>query len=78
MNEWISVKDKLPEQFHPPGQSFSLSEDVLVYTQDRYKYIAKLLTRFRCKTTFTYWINDECTPIQGVTHWMPIPQLMRE
>lgn len=73
----ISVDDKLPEQFHPPGQSFSISEDVLVYTQDRYKYIAKLLTRFRGKAEFTYWVDDNSTPIQGVTHWMPIPELIR-
>lgn len=73
----ISVDDKLPEQFHPPGQSFSISEDVLVYTQDRCKYLAKLLTRFRGKAEFTYWIDDNSTPIQGVTHWMPIPELRR-
>lgn len=59
MNEWISVKDRLP----------SRDEEVLVYT-DRYMYVAQILY---FEKEVPQWITGSVV-FEGVTHWTALPE----
>ena len=60
MNDWISVKDKLPKKHI----------SVLIYRvygkDDFYKGIEIGFYE-------DFWQNDESLSVEKVTHWMPLP-----
>ena len=68
MNEWISVKDELPQIF----------VDVLVHPQHDTPYSSKITAELdsdgfwvvQCEDS--HYCYDEI--IKGVTHWMPLPK----
>ena len=62
VQEWISVKDRLPEK----------DVRVLVWMQDNEEYYTQIDTdRFSCTMEQGYhWIRWG----KSVTHWMPLPQ----
>jgi hypothetical protein len=63
MGEWISVKDRLPED----GSS------VLVFIPDYPDaYLSNRVAWLDCDTTPPLWIH-EGVDIDGVTHWQPLP-----
>ena len=59
MNEWISVKDRLPKA-HQAVLTFSDTSDVIIGRRFSGK-----------KWHFPYFEQDH--PILRVTHWMPLP-----
>ena len=66
MNEWISVKDQLPEIKHEEDGGVNM---VLVYKKDG----------FECSGDIQIWNtlylhNHECS----FTHWMPLPEPPKE
>lgn len=64
MNEWISVKDRLPE----------FNEDVLVTGANRDVYMAHLSELYDEPPEFYYHSGR----IIGVTHWMTLPEAPHE
>ena len=67
MNEWISVKDRLPEE----------RTEVLVY---RGGYIDMMnvytyLGNGEWEDSYGYWSKTED---EGITYWMPLPDLPKE
>ena len=60
--QWISVKDGLPEMF----------TDVMVYT-DRYGGRIEF-----AHIGIQGWIHNGAILIPNVTHWMPLPELPKE
>ena len=80
MSEWISVKERLPEELERthPGWSYCVrpSEDVLVYlrwekrqTVAWYSYADGNWATVDERTIYDY---DE------ITHWMPLPEPPKE
>ena len=70
MNEWISVKDKLPLTLPcVPGSDAEYSEAVIVITEDRIAVTA-VWNGKEWIGDFDYWEATE-----PVTHWMPLPKL---
>lgn len=63
MSEWISVKERLPEESNI---------NVLVYTVTGQQYVAGCYDVFGVKRFFT-----NAMPIV-VTHWMPLPEPPKE
>ena len=69
MNEWISVKDRLPE----------INVDVLVFDKNiSLKYVAKIIedensNGILCKF-FIPFPYDVDFSHGNVTHWMPLPE----
>lgn len=62
MNEWISVKDKLPENF----------ETVLALCKDGDMFVG----RHTSWQQWQIWTAKKSTKIvqRTVTHWMPLPE----
>lgn len=60
MAEWISVKDKLPED----------DRNVLVYDDHDIQFW--VAWHDECHNN---WYTQEGDRVYGVTHWMPLPQL---
>lgn len=62
MSEWISVKDKLPEEF----------EEVLTFGSGEYEVLSFLDTKAigKCWEDKGGWWR----PFDEVTHWMPLPE----
>ena len=81
MNEWISVKDRLPNSSGRylcciktnPGPSL----DKLLFTPDLHKLDPSIFDDRR-----PGWLDIDCFgepwEIRDVTHWMPLPELPEE
>lgn len=70
MNEWINVKDRLPE-IGKQNAPYSWSEAVLCCLLDKTIHILNL-------TDLGNWINFQgqySTLHESVTHWMSLPEL---
>ena len=68
MNEWISVKDKLPE----------INTDVLICRGYRKRDVISLYTYLghdEWEDEYGYWSR---TDDEGITHWMSLPEPPRE
>lgn len=68
MSNWISVKDRLPQN----------SERVLAYCEKTKKYFVGNVT-YRCFSDEVYWRHEWArgamyTVTSKVTHWMPLPE----
>lgn len=60
MSEWISVKERLPE------------EGEVILTRDKYGHLRdRTLKRVGKMMLFT---PDGMEPIRHITHWMPLPE----
>jgi hypothetical protein len=59
MNEWINILDRSPPRY----------KQVLVLTRHNRYFIAHHHGEIPPE-----WENDNCTPIEFITHWMPLPQ----
>ncbi len=77
--EWISVKDRLPEEL--PIDRYNISPWVLVYLEPfgfvsfgRYKNHEWELI----KDAFTTWDHSFISDSSNVTHWMNIPSNPKE
>lgn len=71
--DWISVKDRLPEQFEP----------VMVYAKSTSVQGGAITFVGACKNGFWFIQNSEAAlgypNLQyEVTHWMPLPQQPKE
>lgn len=76
MTEWISVKDRLPED-DLPNDTNRLALKVLVCSTHGNKYSVRTLSRQRWVTAFNpvkyhpwEWSKDA----KNITHWMPLPE----
>lgn len=75
MNEWISVKERLPEN-DPSIKKYIEHEKFGFLTVLVYNGVVKQTNRYFCnapqfglkKTNGWEWASD------GVTHWMPLPE----
>lgn len=68
-NEWISVKDRLPETI-PCGAGTAYSEAIIVLTDGRKAMMAVYDgVDFICPMDFWEAWGEE------ITHWMPLPKL---
>ena len=72
VQEWISVKDGLPER--PPdrvdeqGRSwFTPNIDCIVY-DGKSVFAANYCFQNKC-----FWYADTLHPLKNITHWMPLP-----
>ncbi|MBR5202681.1 MAG: DUF551 domain-containing protein [Clostridia bacterium] len=63
ITEWISVKDRLPEE----------GIDVLVYDDDTDMFFIAWYDE-----TLDKWLNADNGRLFGVTHWMPLPNPPKE
>lgn len=71
MSNWISAFEHIPEE---DELSKGESVVVLVYTDDGY-----MGSGFIEKYSFcNHWVSNEREPIEGVTHWMPLPEPPQE
>lgn len=76
-NTWISVEDRLPEEFemvfvHMQGGSF----DCAIYTNGTFERSLQL--KFGMKDEGYTIISWEQKFKSNITHWMPIPELKEE
>ena len=77
VQEWISVKDRLPEQ--PPnivdekGRSwFTPDIDCIVYDGK------SVFAAHYCFQNKFFWYADTMHPLKNITHWMPLPPTPKE
>ena len=77
VQEWISVKDRLPKR--PPdrvddqGRSwFTTGIECLVYDGKN------VFAAHYCFMNKCFWYSDTLHPLKNITHWMPIPQPPKE
>ena len=68
MSEWISVLDRLPE-FTDSTPDVTFSDNVLVACSDG--LVIGSLNRWRDE--FPNFCQDSGSSLNGVTHWMPLP-----
>jgi hypothetical protein len=61
MNNWVSVNDRLPEIKYSTWSK----EDLLVLTLYSYEV---------GRTKNGLWVDMNNNSIDGVTHWMPLPE----
>ena len=73
VQEWVSVKDRLPEQ--PPnrvdeqGRSwFTPDIDCIVYDGEN------VFAAHYCFQNKCFWYADTLHPLKNITHWMEMPQ----
>lgn len=67
MSEWISVKDRMPE------------EDTPVLTLDKFGHIRdRELKRFHYGEMPALFRPDGLAPGRDITHWMPLPEPPKE
>ena len=82
MSEWISVKDRLPED-DLPEDSKRIDIRVLVCTAGKPSSVKKLT-----RSSYNYSLNHEvlarekewfwCRDARNITHWMPLPEVPKE
>ena len=64
--DWISVKDKMPEEY----------ELVLIYSGSEFKFLRFIeVAKYNGKAWITAWNSDE---ICQVDYWMPLPKPPKE
>lgn len=70
MSEWISVKDRLPDD----------DELVLVYTKDNVMSVCPLViaNAFANLKNLKVWEDNNGYYVSDVTHWMPLPEPPKE
>ena len=73
VQEWVSVKDRLPEQPHnrvdEQGRSwFTPDIDCIVYDGENV-FAAHYSFQNKC-----FWYADTLHTLNNITHWMPLPQ----
>lgn len=72
MNEWISVKDRMPE----------LHVEVLVYGILPYEIHPEIHQCYLCdvngKNKLEFWTSISAYDVKNVTHWMPLPEPPKE
>lgn len=61
--EWISVKDKMPK---------SCQWVLVVYKSSIWQCLKIEIAYFRCKNWYT--TEARYSELEGVTHWMPLPE----
>ena len=66
MSEWISVKEKLPEE----GQDVIIA--IFDTAKKTYQMMSDSLTFYRNK--WVWWTNDPIGNNQDITHWQPLPE----
>ena len=72
VQEWIPVKDRLPEQptnrVDEQGRSwFTPDIDCIVYDGENV-FAAHYYFQNKC-----FWYSDTLHPLKNITHWMPLP-----
>lgn len=78
MSEWISVKDRMPDE---PGRYLvvlnRIAPEDLGGNNTRIMILKFMQEReFRYPVHFPTWINDEIK--EAVTHWVPLPEPPKE
>ena len=73
VQEWISVKDRLPVQPHNRVDEqgrywFTPDIDCIVYDG---KIVFAAHYSFQNKS---FWYSDTLHPLKNITHWMPLPE----
>lgn len=70
MSDWISVKDRLPDD----------NEPVLVYTKDGAMSVCSLVVAnaFANLKNLKVWEDNNGYYVSDVTHWMLLPELPKE
>lgn len=63
MNEWISVKDRLPEA----------ETEVLVYHGSAYNQVCNVYVYLGGNEWMDGYCNKGYTKDEDITHWMPLP-----
>lgn len=63
MNKWISIKDRLPERY----------KRVLVLTKFNMHFEAH-----HHGEEIPEWEDNNCVPLDDITHWMPLPNPPKE
>lgn len=63
MNKWISVNDRLPDDFHK----------VLVYIDKPLKYGQRIFFSNLCQGEWNNINGSSWPDMPKVTHWMPLP-----
>ena len=80
MNEWISVKDKLPEHYSTVLVITDKgAQAVVIFLND--KHTTAFLNSFGINVPDDYRGHGFCSQeirgkcLNGITHWMPLPEM---
>ena len=73
VHEWISVKDRFPEQ--PPNRVDDQGRSWFTPDIDCIVYDGKIVfaAHYSFQNKF-FWYSDTLHPLKNITHWMPIPE----
>ena len=73
VQEWISVKDRLPEQ--PPNRVDEQGRSWFTQDIDCIVYDGKIVfaAHYSFQNKF-FWYSDTLHPLKNITHWMPLPE----
>ena len=73
VQEWIPVKDRLPEQ--PPNRVDEQGRSWVTQNIDCIVYDGKIVfvAHYSFQNKF-FWYSDTLHPLKNITHWMEIPQ----
>lgn len=73
VQEWIPVKDRLPEQ--PPNRVDAQGRSWFTQDIDCIVYDSKIVfAAHYCFQNKCFWYADTLHPLNNITHWMPLPQ----
>lgn len=79
MSNWIKCSKRLPD-FKEGGEIFLESEPVLIFTDNKEIYKARLVELlYRIPPKKEWWIDqqsDDAEPLkmEKITHWQPLPE----